>query len=164
METPLEVKVRIMRFWDHVDSSAGPESCWLWTKSAYKATGYGQSIDHLTGKSTTAHRQAWALSNGDPGKKKVLHRCPGGPNRLCCNPAHLAVGSDKDNADDREKDGNTFRGEQVTISKLTAAEVREARELYARGSWSYQDLADRYGVARGTITPAVQGKTWAHVV
>jgi hypothetical protein len=146
-----------------VDQSGGSDACWPWTKSVFKATGYGQAWEPLVAKSpTSAHRVAWWYTYGDPGKKKVLHRCPGGPNRLCCNPAHLAVGSDKDNADDRAKDGNTFRGEQVTIAKLTEAKVKEARKLYAEGV-GVMELAKRYDVAHGTIRPALLGKTWAHV-
>lgn len=157
-----EEQIRSMRFWAPVDNSGGPESCWLWPAARTASHGYGQATDPWTGKSSTAHRIAWKLTYGDPGKKKVLHRCPGGPIKLCCNPAHLAIGTDKDNADDRHKDGNTYRGEQVTISKLTEDNVREARTLRAQG-WKYDDLADRFGVARGTITPAVKGTTWAHV-
>lgn len=142
------------------------------------STGYGQAttISELPGsppgKQTTAHRQAWIITNGAPrdhvapsGRvitNRVRHRCPGGPNRLCCNPAHLAVGTDKDNTDDRAGDGNTFRGEQVTIAKLTKVAVIEALAAHAAGE-SVRALARRFGVSRATMSCAIHGDTWGHV-
>lgn len=165
--------LRAARFWSRVDQSGGPGACWLWTGVAFKATGYGQCTAYDTGRSTTAHRQAWLLTNGDPGtyvnertgtthKRKVLHRCPGGPNRLCCNPTHLAVGTDQDNADDRVADGNQARGERMGSARLTEADVLEMRRLHADGV-RVGELARRFGVTHGTVGPAVRGVTWRHV-
>lgn len=145
-------------WWERVDVR-GPDDCWLWLQSA-GSHGYGQTWDSVT--VVLAHRVAWALTFGDPGELEVLHRCPNGPNRQCCNPGHLALGTDKDNANDRERDGNTFRGEQVTISKLTEQAVRDARAAHAAGQSIYS-LAKEYGVAQGTMRPAILGVTWKHV-
>lgn len=169
---------RIAQFWNKVDRSGGPDACWPWTGGVIHSTGYGQATTirglpgSPAGKQTTAHRQAWIITNGDPGTHvtpngneiptRVRHRCPSGPNRLCCNPAHLSVGTDKDNADDRTSDGNTFRGERVTISKLTDDAVRDARKAYRSGE-SITSLARRYGVHVQTMAPAIYGVTWAHV-
>lgn len=165
---------KIALFWSRVDKSAGPAGCWPWTRSVFTQTGYGQvsGLDDSS-RPTTAHRLAWILTNGDPGtythprtgvihRRKVLHRCPGGPNRLCCNPAHLAIGTDQDNADDCARDGSRARGERMGNAKLTADKVREARRLHAKGA-TVSDLAKRYGVHRSTIRPALERKTWAHV-
>lgn len=165
---------KIALFWSRVDQSGGSDACWPWTRSVFTATGYGQ----VTGledskKPITAHRLAWILTNGDPGcyvnprtgvthNRKVLHRCPGGPNRLCCNPTHLAVGTDQDNADDRQSDGNQARGERMGSAKLTDADVLEMRRLHA-GGVGVRELARRFGVAHGTVGPAVRGVTWRHV-
>ncbi len=174
-----EKAFRVAKFWANVDRADGDDSCWLWTAGGYAQTGYGQATTILglpgspNTRSTTAHRQAWIITNGDPGvhsspkdgravKNRVLHRCPGGSNRLCCNPAHLAVGTDKDNADDRASEGHTFRGEQVTIHVLAEANVREALELYGNGS-TMEQLAARYEVNRATIASMLHGETWAHV-
>lgn len=164
---------KIALFWSRVDRSAGPDACWPWTRSTFKTTGYGQVTgldDHR--KPTTAHRMAWVLTHGDPGTyvhrtgrittRRVMHRCPGGPNRLCCNPAHLAVGTDQDNADDRAAHGNQARGERMGSAKLTEAQVVEMRALRAAGA-TFGELAAKYGVHRQTVIPAVKGETWAHV-
>jgi hypothetical protein len=52
------------------------------------------------------------------------------------------------------------RGQDNGRSKLTPANVTEARELRAAG-WSTGRLAERYGVARNTICYALNGSTWA---
>ncbi len=168
----------VAHFWSRVDWSGGPTACWPWTGPAYVATGYGQAtnIHDLPGASTSdstvAHRLAWIITNGDPGThvapsgkvvvNRIRHRCPGGPNRLCCNPAHLAIGTDKANADDRLADGNTFRGEQVAISVLTEAAVVAALEAHAAGA-TVAALARRHGVHRMTMSAAIHGDTWTHV-
>lgn len=168
---------RIEKFWQRVDRTGGAGACWPWTGPVYSATGYGQaSTVEMPGSpkspSTTAHRQAWIITIGDPGThvapsgrvipNRVRHRCPGGPNRLCCNPSHLTIGSDKDNADDRQSDGNTHRGESVAIHKLTDAAVAEALIRYADGE-SCSALARHFGVSRMTMSAALHGETWTHV-
>lgn len=170
---------RIQRFWESVDASGGEEACWPWMKGIYRATGYGQAttIRDLPGSpsspSTTAHRQAWIIANGDPGeyvneqtgkahKRKVLHRCPDGPNRLCCNPKHLAIGSDQDNADDRERDGNQARGERMGSAKLTEDQVVEIRRRHGEGEM-VTVLAEEFDVSHGTVGALVRRETWKHV-
>jgi hypothetical protein len=167
----------VAHFWSQVDRSGGPDACWPWTGGLF-GEGYGNAwaipgipCRPASGR-ITSHRLAWILTYGDPGThvapsgrvitNRVRHRCPGGPNRLCSNPAHLRTGSDKANADDRADDGNTFRGEQVGIHKLTEAAVREALLAHAAGE-SIDSLAERFGVHRGTMVPALNGDTWAHV-
>lgn len=165
---------KIALFWSRVDKSGGPDACWLWTRAVFTATGYGQvtGLDDAR-KPTTAHRMAWVLTNGEPGTYvhprsgrthtyKVRHRCPGGPNRLCCNPAHMEIGTDQDNADDCTADGTRAVGERMGNAKLTAEAVALARRLHAEGA-TVAELARRFGVHRGTMKPALLRKTWAHV-
>ena len=66
VRVPLEV-----RFWDHVQKAPG-DLCWPWTGAIDKA-GYGR-YGHK-GTSIPANRMAWILTNGDPGKLFVCHRC-----------------------------------------------------------------------------------------
>lgn len=72
----------------NVDATTG---CWVWNKSTRE--GYGQLM--VNGYPWTAHRYSYTLANGPiPDNLLVRHQCN---NRLCCNPAHLTVGSHKDN-------------------------------------------------------------------
>lgn len=75
------------RFWAKVDRRA-PEECWPWLASTSR--GYGQY--RFMGHTHNAHRVAWILTFGgiDRADDVVRHRCD---DRLCCNPAHLELGS-----------------------------------------------------------------------
>jgi hypothetical protein len=94
------------RFWSKV-AIGGPDDCWLW-QAAKLATGYGQfEIRHGKGyrdrKNYKAHRVAWELENGPPPEgMHVCHKCDV---RLCCNPAHLFVGTRTDNERDKVAKG-----------------------------------------------------------
>lgn len=85
------------RFWPKVHKRDG---CWLWTAST-DSNGYGQSfIGRLDGRVRLehAHRVAWRLTFGDiPDGLNVLHRCDV---PRCVNPAHLFLGTDRDNIQD----------------------------------------------------------------
>lgn len=88
------------RFWMYVDISAGPESCWPWTKSR-RDFGYGRMA--FAGTVESANRIAWRLTNGDiPNGLLVLHSCDNPP---CCNPKHLFLGTHEDNFADMVSKG-----------------------------------------------------------
>lgn len=59
--------------------------------------------------------------------------------------------------------GDYLAGEKVGTSRLTEAEVREARTLYASGSWTFREIGDRYRVHRDTIRYLVNRGGWAAV-
>lgn len=53
------------------------------------------------------------------------------------------------------------RGEANGNSKLTEADVREIRNLYAAGADSQQQLADQYGVNEATVSRVVRRERWS---
>jgi len=55
------------------------------------------------------------------------------------------------------------RGEKHYMSKLTDDIVRHSRILAAQGI-RHKDIAERYGVARCTISRAINGERWGHVI
>lgn len=81
------------RFWLKVQMGS-PDECWPWRGFCNRG-GYGQFGED--GKLTTAHRVAWRLTFGDPGKYFVLHTCDNPP---CVNPFHLFLGNQKTNMED----------------------------------------------------------------
>jgi hypothetical protein len=165
------------RFWEKVDVR-GPDECWPWKSgNQTNADGYGvfkYRLDANRYKAMPAPRAAWFLTNGDPGDLLIRHvRCA---NRLCCNQAHLAPGTDADNAADRERDGNTARGDNAGprkhpesllrgshshSSRLTEEQVRQIRKLSS--TKSQRELARRFGVTKAAIYYVQKRRSWAHV-
>jgi hypothetical protein len=82
------------RFWSKVEVGS-PDACWPF-KDRLSSLGYGQ-IRHA-GKRVMAHRIAYMDSVGPIANGLVVrHRCD---NSMCCNPAHLQLGTQKDNVHD----------------------------------------------------------------
>lgn len=93
------------RFWEKVDKSGGPDACWPWV-AAVLARGheypYGQF--RVGGRVRKAHQMAYEFATGTrvmPGLV-MCHRCDF---RLCCNPAHLFPGTQKENMEDASRKG-----------------------------------------------------------
>ena len=87
------VRVRIQR-----NIKIAPNGCWVWT--GYPDThGYGRFRIFIDGviRCTGAHRAAWLAYRGDiPADHLQLdHLCR---NRLCCNPDHLELVTNQENA------------------------------------------------------------------
>ena len=82
-------------WWDKVEVGNDDE-CWLWKQST-GSHGYGQTWDGNT--VILSHRVAWVLSNGQdiPEGMTIDHICRV---RKCCNPSHLRMLSNIDNAKD----------------------------------------------------------------
>ena len=93
---------QVATFWSNVDVR-GPSECWLWKK---RVKPYGQfqtgSRTTKTRKLELAHRVAFMLTYGDPGKLEVMHTCDNEP---CCNPAHLEKGTHTKNMQDKVSRG-----------------------------------------------------------
>ena len=144
-------------FWSNVDKSG---ECWLWTRCL--AGGYGQ-LDFM-GKRTKAHRVAWELTRGPipagvgPHGTCVLHRCD---TRACVNPAHLFLGTNAENVEDRNRKRRQASGERQGNSKLTRVLVDIIRTSHASGVFSKAELGRWFGVTAENIGLIVNGKSWA---
>lgn len=163
----------------------GQDQCWLWGASKTKK-GYGRF--KFEGRRQRAHRFAWQSMFGRiPAGLHVLHSCD---TPSCCNPAHLFLGTNRDNMTDRNQKGRQAkgdrngtrskpwtrprgenhpsitkpwsrpRGERHSRSKLTWEQVQKIRQEYTRGVLSQNGLAVRYGVSRSAIEAIVQNRTW----
>lgn len=81
--------------------------CWYWDGSRTNL-GYGKV--YWQGRKWNAHRLACTLLVGEPGDLHVCHSCD---NPGCVNPAHLFLGTARDNARDMVSKGRA-RGQQLT--------------------------------------------------
>lgn len=146
-------------FWNSVVKSDG---CWTWL-GQISQWGYGRIERVLFGRKQVflAHRVSWVIHHGDiPGNLQVLHTCD---STTCVNPAHLFLGTPKDNSDDKVKKGRQSKGERFSSSKLKSESVLEIRKRYSLGGITQQALADEYGVAISQINEVVNLKGWKHV-
>lgn len=120
-------------------------------------TGYGQ-FTWETGKVITAHKAAYKLTHDcEVRGKHVLHRCDV---KMCCNPAHLYMGTPADNARDRverglARGGRNF-GETNPNAKITAAQAAaiRAREVTAR------EASTQFGLSETQFYRIRKGGSW----
>lgn len=75
-------------------------------------------------------------------------------------PGNLRWKTPKANQGDRVRHGTHSRGERHGCSKLREADVLALR---AGTGETYQQAADRLGVAHGTVWSAIKGNTWRHL-
>lgn len=159
------------RFWSKVDKR-GPDECWEWRGTKLK--GYGRLRSRVG--QMWAHRVAWVIANGEiPNGLCVCHACD---HRPCTNPAHLWLGTQRENRDDctrkdrnaRGKEHGTHtrpekvcRGAHNGAAKLTENDVREIRRLHAQGGIFQKSLAAQFGITRTNVGRIVLGKIWRHI-
>lgn len=125
-----------------------PNGCWLWTGAKDK-DGYGYAtVGGVVGR---AHRAAYTAFVGPiPRGKLVLHtrtcRSSG-----CINPAHLYVGTQKQNIADMDA-----LGRRVGNVRLSARQVAAIRA----SALSQSALARRYKVSQTQIWRIVHRMSW----
>ena len=140
------------RFWKYVDKR-GADECWEWV-GGKNSHGYGATC--IDGRYEAAHRASWILHFGRiPEGLCVLHHCD---NRACVNPAHLFLGTNRDNTIDMYAKGRQgdIKGEKHPNAKLTVSDVLEIRKSPLTGT----KLGELYGVGQSTINAIKKHKRW----
>lgn len=146
-------------FWPRVDRSGGPNACWLWTgaKTGHPHGCGGYGVINFKRKAYGAHKVAWTITNGPVAKGLyVLHKCDV---RHCCNPAHLFLGTHKDNMDDMTAKGRRAH-HKLTLEKASQIKQRFIPRGNGNGIGNAGELAKEFGVKYGTVHAIVTGKYW----
>jgi hypothetical protein len=150
-------------------AKVGPDRKWV-----AKCDRYGYGVFYAQGHYLSAHRVAWEVANGRavPEGMHILHSCH---EPSCVDPDHLRPGTHADNMADkaarwgyhypRLPRGLTPRpsGSQSHLAKLVESQVREIRELYARGGITQRAIAIRYGMSRAEIWSILHRKRWRQI-
>jgi len=132
--------------------------CHVWS-GARNPGGYGSMW--LNGHRVSAHRLAWMFERGPiPDGMCVLHHCD---NPSCVNVEHLFLGTQADNARDRNAKGRNAdtSGTKNGNSRLSWSQVIEIRRLYREDGVSQALLADKYNVSFQHISRIVLGENWS---
>jgi len=130
-----------------------PNGCWLWARAVAK-NGYG--VLNVRGRSRRAHRVAYETFVGPiPRGLDVCHRCDV---RRCVNPAHLFIGTRKDNLRDMSVKGRA----SAPAAKLTPTSVRAIRRMQ-QSDVPNSLIRRMYGVSAATLSAIRNARTWKHV-
>lgn len=136
-------------FWAKV-AILGPDDCWPWLASKGNP-GYGHVC--VNGQFIDSHRMSFMLTKGPIPKGLVVrHQCPQGERRDCCNPAHLILGTHRDNSHDAVRRGRARM-------KVDGAIVLDIASKKSHSPMERLQLALNHGVPIRYIEKVQTGKT-----
>lgn len=156
------------RFFAKVNKTA-PHGCWLWTAALF-TNGYGAF--RFKGRQVKAHRFSYELTNGPLAKELLAcHRCDkfypksDSTYKRCVNPKHLFAGTVSDNARDSVNKGRREqKGAANNATNLTDDDVRQIREIYARGNLSQQDIGLLFNLTQVAVSLIIRRVNWGHII
>ena len=142
------------RFWSKVEVGYAGE-CWPW-RGGFKGGQYG-AFTRTHGVQVGAHRMAYELANGRPAAGHVRHLCH---NTTCCNPAHLADGTAKENKQDSVAARRHVHGARHWAVKLSLTDVEAIRADERR----QVDIAADYGITQAHVSHIKGGRKWRTIL
>lgn len=130
------------------------------------SNGYGfLSIFGREGNHVGTHRIAWVLANQKtiPHRHHICHTCDNPP---CCNPAHLFLGSSRDNVNDANKKGHKtgkpHYGSANGLAKASDDTIRLIRQMGTQHI-PQRNIARIVGLSQTTVWHILHRHTWKHV-
>lgn len=151
MKTPLK-----NRLFARLDIK-GDNACWEWQgwrhPSGYGQIGRGARQEGLV----YTHVAAWEIEHAErvPSGMCIRHTCDNPP---CCNPKHLVIGTQADNAHDMLSRRRHSFGDAHS-SKLSESDVATIRELLFSGA-TQQSVANQFRVSRSMVGKIARDKVW----
>lgn len=145
---------------EYIEARSIPEpntGCWFWL-GGLNLQGYGHA--DWQGKPQRASRLSFSAFNGVEIERgmHVCHRCDNPP---CVNPAHLFLGTAKENMQDRKRKGRNANqhGANGPRAVLLPSAVASIRARRASGVL-LRVLAQEFEVTEATISRIANAKTW----
>jgi hypothetical protein len=134
------------------------DDCLVYNRKIYNIFGYGQV--NWKGTTISAHRLAWILQKGEiPKGLFVLHKCK---TKACFNIDHLELGTaEKNNYEDKLRDGTLVRGSQHYKSEITEEIAQEIKN--SLGQDTRKDRAKKFNVSLDIISDIDRGKSWHYL-
>jgi hypothetical protein len=137
------------RFWAKVNKT---DTCWLWTAGTTHS-GYG-SI-RVKGKALRAHRVAYEMLVGPiPEGAVLMHSCD---TPACCNPAHLSIGSQRENIHDAIEKGRTCHREKHWNYKISPQDIMDIQAAHIGGATG-RAIAKHFSVSESLVSKILSGK------
>ena len=145
----------------HIDGNG----CWIWTGCRSQG-GYGKThicIGKGAVRRISAHRLIAHLFYGldlTDRSNQANHKCDV---RLCFNPDHIYVGSQKQNVADcmQRKRRADIRGNRNPQTKLTETQVRSIQDRCATGPRGTKTkIAREYGISEALVRKISMGTVW----
>src|SRR6266536_1594246 len=124
--------------------------CWEWQGSK-DARGYGKIS--INGTYWRTNRYSYQYYKGEIGRLNVLHKCD---NPACCNPEHLFIGNQSENAIDMLNKGRS------RVAKTTPEQVFKIRDLFTSGL-KRKEIAAICGVSRRVVEAILNNESWTHL-
>jgi hypothetical protein len=143
--------------------------CWEW-QGLKNHSKYGYFTDFETRKKIFSHRYSYKTFRGEITENfHVCHTCD---NPKCCNPAHLFLGTDKDNMQDCKNKGRTAKGDKVARkgednknSIFTEELVFQIRKMCSEGLKD-REISNRLGSDKYSIyqiNAIRHRRSWKHI-
>ena len=147
------------RFIEKVNKGTDNEKdCWIWTAATYRG-GYGHFRRWVDGKwkMYKAHRYAYEAFKGPlEAKLLVCHTCD---NPSCVNPAHLFVGTSKENMEDMIKKGRKSISRNPKHKWLDREIVESMRRDFEQGM-KQAEICIKYEHSRAQVSRVVLHQIW----
>jgi DNA invertase Pin-like site-specific DNA recombinase len=79
----------------------------------------------------------------------------------CVNPAHLFLGTQKQNLEDMARKKRSTWGEKNPMAKLTSSDAKKIKEL-AQSGLTTKQLSKQFNVSTSNITAILRKERWNH--
>lgn len=167
-----------------------PNKCYAWLGAHNASTGHG--LMRIGDQTRLVHRVIYNITYGIPGdegdlnapcpcgqarryqsccRPTVRHLCEirsdaPGPSGSCCNPLHMALGTQSDNQRDihvqKKGRGGVMPGESHPHAKMTDEKALAVWQDIKAGMTG-KATAAKHGITTGMVKDMSRGRTWNHV-